>query len=237
MAAVVGFSGKMGAGKSTAAFLARQYLIRVTGEGWTIVAFGDALKSIVSKMCGIPVCLCYSDVGKGTVLMDRPKGLDPSMFGPEAGMPSLSVHAINQMNEIIARDLAQIHLGCTLGKLLQIVGQAVRTFEPDFWVDALEGTMDITKNYIVEDVRYPNEFYWITESMDGVVGRVYSTTETVADGRNQLHQSEVALDGCTEWDFEIDNTPPYSSGKLMTMLASNLDKLMSLSGAPMGPTI
>lgn len=229
---VIGFSGKMGSGKSTAALLTKQHLARVTGEPWQVVAFGDALKNIVAKMCEVPICLCYTDVGKAIVPPKPPKGLDPSMFGPDAGMPSLDVHTIDRINEVIARNLENEHIPgkeASIGKVMQIVGQAVRMFEPDFWVDALEGTMDVGCNYVIEDVRYPNEFEWIRDSMLGVVGRIYSTATTSAHseaGRDSAHPSETALDACTAWHFEVDNTPPYSSGKLMSALASKLDGLV-----------
>lgn len=225
---VIGFSGKMGSGKSTASLLAKQHLTRITEEDWHVVAFGDALKSMVANMCEVPMCLCYTDIGKGFVPPKPSKGLDPSMFGAEAGMPSLDVHTIDRINEVIARNLERENVpgnGASIGKMLQIVGQAVRMFEPDFWIDALEGTMDVDKNYIVEDVRYPNEFEWIRDSMLGVIGRVYSTATTAPSsgaGRDSAHQSETALDACTAWHFEIDNTLPYSSGKLMTALAQSL---------------
>jgi hypothetical protein len=220
---VIGFSGKMGSGKSTAALLAKQHLMRITGEDWHVVAFGDALKVIVANMCETPLCLCYTDVGKAMVPPKSPRGLDPSMFGVDAGMPSLDVHTIDKMNEVIANSLSHDDKPATIGRMLQLVGQTVRTFEPDFWIDALEGTMDIDKNYIVEDVRYSNEFEWIRDSMLGIIGRINSSSQTNAkDGRDVVHFSETALDACTAWHFEIDNSPPYSSGKLMSQLAEKL---------------
>lgn len=222
---VVGFSGKMGSGKSTAALLAKQHLERITGETWHVVAFADALKSIVAEMCGVPVSFCYTGAGKALAPRKPPGGLSPSMFGPDAGMPSLDVHTIDRANETIARHLEET---TTIGELLQIVGQAVRLLEPDFWIDALEGTMVTGANYIVEDVRHPNELEWIREDMQGAVGRIANSgyNASASIGRDPSHPSETSLDSFSAWDFEIDNSPPHSSGKLMHQLAEKLGALV-----------
>ena len=143
---VVGFAGKMGSGRSTVALLAKQYLTRVTDEPWHVVAFSDSLKTMVAKLCDVPVTFCYSEAGKAIVPSMGPRSLRPEDF--ELCMSDDSI--IDKMNEEIDKELGE---GVSIGRLLQIVGEAVRTYEPNYWVDALENKMEVGSNYIVDGGR------------------------------------------------------------------------------------
>jgi hypothetical protein len=215
---IVGFSGKMGSGKSTAALLAQQHLARITGEEWVVAAFADALKDIFAKISGVPFALCYTDVGKSIVPPQPLRGV--SCEDIDAVWP-LDNHSINRINEVIARESTDDKKH-TVGRWLQIIGQAFRDVESDYWVNAFEARMQDGINYIVEDVRYPNEFEWIRDEQLGIVGRVVSGGRQSQDtGRELAHRSETALDACTAWHFEIENSG--TEGDLMAELAKKLD--------------
>lgn len=60
------------------------------------------------------------------------------------------------------------------------------------------------RRFVVPDVRFPNEVYWI----QALGGKVYRITGRggLADGREE-HPSETALDGFQEFDRYVDNSP------------------------------
>lgn len=108
----------------------------------------------------------------------------------------------------------QLHLsgwGMTVRELLQRIGtDAIRNnIHPDAWVKSLFAVMSTRSNWLITDVRFPNEAQAIKDR-GGIVIRVKrpfvpSDTE---------HISETALDDW-KFDFTIDN-----SGSLADLKAS-----------------
>ena len=91
-------------------------------------------------------------------------------------------------------------IGKTVRELLQEVGQGLRdAIDPDVWVKALFANTDGWSNYIIADVRYPNELMAIKER-GGVLIRI---ARNGAGAGN--HSSETALDDYNDWDFHIGN--------------------------------
>ena len=209
----------MQSGKSTAALLTKQYLTHKTGEPWVIVAFADALKRMVANICNVPVDFCYTNVGKAMVPDKNPRGITMD------DLPViLDFHSINIINEVIASSRNQ-----TIGKWLQIVGQAFRDVDYYYWIGALESTLHDNVNYIIEDVRFPNECEWIKTVQNGLVARIHSSSTASAsasDGRIQNHNSETALDNYNEWDFVIENARPFSEYGLLSDIIEKLQTFM-----------
>jgi hypothetical protein len=56
---------------------------------------------------------------------------------------------------------------------LQLLGTEVgrNIFADDFWVNSMEARLDKNKNYVITDVRFPNEINWINEN-NGIVFEV-----------------------------------------------------------------
>jgi len=59
------------------------------------------------------------------------------------------------------KEIATIHFGMTTKdrSLLQIIGMTGRILDPETWVNKLISKIEPNKSYVVDDVRFPNE--WI----------------------------------------------------------------------------
>ena len=83
---------------------------------------------------------------------------------------------------------------------MQILGQSLRdNLSPDVWVNALFVMYSSNENWVVTDVRMPNEAKAIKDR-GGIIIRVNRNTEY-----NDNHISETALDNYKDFDFVIDN--------------------------------
>ena len=91
-------------------------------------------------------------------------------------------------------------IGKTVRELLQGIGQGLRdAIDPNLWVKILFANTEGWTNYIIADVRYPNEIKAIKER-NGVLIRI----DRKGAGAGN-HSSETALDDYKEWDLVIDN--------------------------------
>lgn len=91
-------------------------------------------------------------------------------------------------------------IGKTVRELLQGIGQGLRdAIDPNLWVKILFANTEGWSNYIIADVRYPNEIYAI-KKRNGVLIRI----DRKGAGAGN-HSSETALDDYKEWDFYIEN--------------------------------
>lgn len=88
----------------------------------------------------------------------------------------------------------------TVRELLQGIGQGLRdAIDPNLWVKILFANTEDWLNYIIADVRYPNEVYAIKER-NGILLRI----DRKGAGAGN-HSSETALDNYKEWDVHIEN--------------------------------
>ena len=91
-------------------------------------------------------------------------------------------------------------IGKTVRELLQGIGQGLRdAIDPNLWVKILFANTEGWSNYIIADVRYPNEVYAI-KKRNGVLIRI----DRKGAGAGN-HSSETALDNYKEWDVHIEN--------------------------------
>ena len=91
-------------------------------------------------------------------------------------------------------------IGKTVRELLQGIGQGLRdAIDPDLWIKILFANTENWSNYIIADVRYPNEIKAIKER-NGILLRI--DREGAGAGN---HSSETALDNYKEWDVHIEN--------------------------------
>jgi hypothetical protein len=79
-------------------------------------------------------------------------------------------------------------------RLLQTVGQSIRSYDPDYWVNvAMRALDEVPGPVVVTDVRYPNE-------ADALQARGFTLVRVVRPNRPDVkmahseHNSEVALD-------------------------------------------
>ena len=91
-------------------------------------------------------------------------------------------------------------IGKTVRELLQGIGQGLRdAIDPNLWVKILFANTKGWSNYIIADVRYPNEVKAIKER-NGILLRI----DRKGAGAGN-HSSETALDDYKEWDVHIEN--------------------------------
>lgn len=91
-------------------------------------------------------------------------------------------------------------IGKTVRELLQGIGQGLRdAIDFDLWVKILFANTKGWSNYIIADVRYPNEIKAIKER-NGILLRI----DRKGAGAGN-HSSETALDNYKEWDVHIEN--------------------------------
>ena len=91
-------------------------------------------------------------------------------------------------------------IGKTVSELLQGIGQGLRdAIDFDIWVKILFANTEGWSNYIIADVRYPNEIKAIKER-NGILLRIDRKDAGVGN-----HSSETALDNYKEWDVYIEN--------------------------------
>jgi hypothetical protein len=94
--------------------------------------------------------------------------------------------------------------------LLQQVGVAMRSIDPDIWLRALYWT--IAERHpplaLITDMRFPNEFA-LVKAMGGLCVKVERRDATgklfVPTDRDPNHESEIALANETRWDAVIAN--------------------------------
>jgi hypothetical protein len=99
---------------------------------------------------------------------------------------------------------------------LQLMGtEAGRdVFHPDLWILSLMKRLDSTVDYVISDVRFPNEIQRIKE-MGGYIVRVRrgndpewfgSSSDKMQQKYPEIHQSEWAWTSCVDYvDFCIEN--------------------------------
>lgn len=85
---------------------------------------------------------------------------------------------------------------------LQYFGTNVcREFVNDFWINSTFNSLDLTKNLICTDVRFPNEASAII-NRGGIVIRI---EREECNNRDNEHISESAMDSYNEYDYVIHN--------------------------------
>jgi dephospho-CoA kinase len=99
--------------------------------------------------------------------------------------------------------------GMTVGEMQQKIGtNAIRNnVHKDSWVLSLFSQWLPESDWIVGDVRYPNEAQAILDR-HGLLIRVNGDPENLqkTTTRDMTHDSETALDNWTKWDYIINNT-------------------------------
>ena len=119
------------------------------------------------------------------------------------------------MATILTREGKQIYVPSfdkTIGQMLQVVGDNMRTIDGKCWIKSLYNREDKDTNLIITDVRYINEADDIKER-GGVLIKV--TGDPIGanrnDTRNKIHISETELDDYDKWDIVFENKPPIEN--------------------------
>ena len=193
---LVGFGFKANSGKGTCAdLLVKHYEFKP-------VSFADAIKRASMKMFGFTEEQTFTQEGKKTV--DPFWGITP-------------VQAFQWVGTECFRE--------TFGDLMVDAGIWSEEGAQDFWIKALQKRLEsrlLTENFVLEDVRFPNEAKWI-KNMGGVLIRVDRKDQNELDiGRDREHLSETSLEGYEGWDFVIHNDSTIENmKKQLTKIMAN----------------
>jgi hypothetical protein len=187
---LIGISGKIGSGKDTVGIIIRQLGFTNNGGTWENMKFAGKLKVVASLLTGIAIEKFEDQEFKKTIL------------GPEWGKPTKQnpLNAVEPFKDITFVEMMSVR------DLLQKLGtEAMRNgLHENVWVNALFADYTEDKQWVITDVRFPNEFKAIKEK-GGIVIRVNgpghgNSMKELAEA----HPSETALDG-HDFDYVIEN--------------------------------
>ena len=171
---IIGISGKAGSGKDTAAKMLEILYANPN------ISYEDFINKRYKNFADIQV-MHFADILKETV---------QTLFGIGEW----------ETDTQEGKKITISWIGKTVRELLQEVGQGLRdAIDPNLWIKALFANTEGWSNYIIADVRYPNELEAIKER-GGILLRI---DRNGAGAGN--HSSETALDDYQDWDFHIGN--------------------------------
>lgn len=188
---IIAFSGYAGAGKSTAA------QVLVDKHNFTLLSFAQPLKQALLTLD--PLIHTYWDEEDGlghTYLSDIVQDID------------------RDEEWRYAKEFPEVR------RLLQRLGTEVgrELWSNDFWVSRLKEQIEPGKNYVISDMRFPNEHKLITD-LDGITVRIESGNIKAVNG----HPSESALDNTTH-DITVTNNGTIEDFKdVIGVLCGSLD--------------
>lgn len=155
------------------------------GDGCMWTSFAGALKLMCSKVFDYPY-----NLGKDTrppfFCLDPP--IIPEITAEDARVPADQLRSINDLvrNTIIFEKYI-----VTVGRLLQIVGEAFRLHAgPDYWIKELDLDYRAGLYLVIDDVRYENEVDAIVSRGGAVYRVVRPGIDEPRDGRVCDHPSE-----------------------------------------------
>lgn len=204
---VIGFSGKIGTGKTTCARMLAQLLQEDTPPTRlvTVNAFGLTLKKEVSERYGIPLAWSTEAVPGGKLFELELTPLEGEVMAVRK-VPGMACPFYAWPNELVAREWIEAG-SVTVREILQWYGtEYARSLDPDYWVSAVHCHLEELAGdagperrciMIMDDVRFPNELQWVNE-----FGACYRLEpyQGWKPGVNSDHVSETALDESA--DFE-----------------------------------
>ena len=216
--ALIGISGKIGNGKDLlfdvinyvitedywTSFEHYMYESRKVDEVYENKKFASILKDITGKLIG-----CHPSQLEDREFKEKELGeewwyyCNSLFFDGETKMVSYL-----EADDNIKNNTSWYIVKLTPRKLLQLLGTEAgrHIIHPNIWVNALFADYEPDSNWIITDVRFPNEAKAIKEK-GGIMIRV-NRPQFMANGRvivKDEHESETALDDYDGFDYVIEN--------------------------------
>lgn len=198
MTKFIGFSGKIGTGKTTVCRLIQQELAE-RGKFCAIVPFGLGLKEHTASTFNVPFGWFFTEEGKEQEITLTQKSF-PVYTTHEGTIDGFSY--LHEIHHAVTPHFPDNKI--TVRKLLQWWATEVcRSLDPDFWVKQWELKVNETRStqnvdvILCDDIRFPeNEMPVFINNYGGVVYRILPYPGW---DRHSNHYSETALDS---YEFE-----------------------------------
>ena len=176
MSSIIGFCGRCYSGKSELAKVCKDY-------GYEIMSFGYPLKKLISELLSITI----DDI-------NRLKKVDSEYVFKDMDFKFLSKETEIDYSEV--KKLMEGKVFRNTREIMQFIGtDLIRNYNCDWHVNKLRSMLETDKNYVFDDVRFPNERAMI-EDLGGVCWYV---VRPYFDNISN-HESETSL----KWQ-EFDN--------------------------------
>lgn len=197
---IIGISGKIGSGKDTVAEMISELTPHIF---WENRKFADKLKDIVCILLG-----CTKEQLEDRVFKESTLGEEWALLRETSsyGAPDV-IHPIGYKGMM---HMAHTHKEVlTPRRILQLLGTegGRKIIHPNIWVNALMGEYSHKDDWLITDMRFPNELEAV-KSKGGVTIRIERTVDFDPDNpskQSSTHDSETALDNA-EFDFILYNT-------------------------------
>lgn len=188
---LIGLAGKKGSGKSTVGKFLEPH-------GFKRIAFAGPLKEIICKTFGIPLSILNDPVAKETYSFSLYLDKDNvtrllTNAAPYQSIPySMLPNILQNIPDTFITNPRQ---------LMQIVGTEIfrNQVDKDYWLRAFENQILPNKNYVCEDIRFPNELDLVKNKLQGKVIVVERTGSHIFDP-HPSEQLEI-----TDYDYKLYN--------------------------------
>lgn len=177
----------------------------ITDSDWEIKKFADKLKDIVCLLIN-----CTREELEDRDFKEKELGEEwwyytDSLFNSADSEQNL--YSYSKYHRQLKNDLNFYIIKLTPREILQLLGTEAgrEIIHPNIWVNALFSKYTESSNWIITDVRFPNEIQAIKDR-GGIVIRV-ERDDLLRLGYldKNAHTSETALDNYKDWDYTIKN--------------------------------
>jgi len=202
MGFVLGISGPAGSGKDTVA----DYLIET--HGWDgKLSFARNLKNMCKAVFKMSEWQVSSQEGKratfGKPIVFTEGHLGSVLFWmsqTHANFP-IAAGAKEKVKALVGRELR------TPREILQMIGTDIcRSLISSYHLDIVWKDAAADGNWVVTDVRFPNEAEMLANDLKGSVIKVFRPQASSCEGETKTHLSEVALSSWSGFSDTIDNS-------------------------------
>lgn len=200
---IIGFSGRMGSGKT---LIADEL---VEKKGFIKVSFADYLKNTISKLYNIPLEV-LKDPAKKSIELEI-----PLVWNEKIAQKLFALVDIQNYTSGIEHKEFISYREC-----MQYIGTDIlRSYDDNFHINKTIQNIDHNKNYVFDDVRYPNEKIAI-ERMGGFCFYILRPNNFIISN----HISETILNW-TQFSYHIINT--VNKKRLLSVFMQGFNSLQN----------